>query len=98
MITYTFNIEQQGKGIDILKQVAMPVEMRLEIEAATASLTCPNHKFNSSATIRLRGFYYGCKWEVYKPCCSEFRDAVVHAVRLARTKSGTHQNEKCAST
>ena len=86
MITFIFNVGRQGKNSDVLKQVSMLVGLKADIDAATASLPCPNHKLDPRATILLSSFRYGCRWEILNSCCSDFSMAIDSAVSYCGEK------------
>ncbi len=80
MITFIFRVPQQSRDADVPLQVSVLVKLKVDIESATSSLRCPNHEFNSSATILLTGFYSGYKWEVINACCREYKRAIESSV------------------
>ncbi len=80
MITFIFNVGQQGKNGDVSRQLAALVELKVQIETAAALARCPFHKLNSRATVLLSGFRYGCKWEIMDSCCPEYTASIESAM------------------
>jgi hypothetical protein len=91
MITFVLNIGQQRRDADVPKQVSSLTRLKENIAGATSALPCPKHGSNSSATILLRGFYYGSRWEILDSCCDEFRKSIESAAQvIQKANDGGH--------
>lgn len=76
MITFIFNVENKHRGDGVADQMEILTRVKGSVDAASASLQCPNHGAGSNASILLRGVGHSYEVKILDSCCEAFREVV----------------------
>jgi len=90
MVRFIFKHGESTVDQDTALYASMLRRLHSDISKAVTGLPCPNHEFESRATILISDVLTGYDWEILNACCGEFKHAIESAVPFPWNKTQRH--------